>query len=98
MSIVVGLRKCDLKLLAGELGETVDDSHKLKDLKMMILANKEYDEECPKEWLNTITNERKEREENELRKRRNSDCRTETPKRNPNCRTKAPKRNSNGGT
>ncbi|GBL86034.1 hypothetical protein AVEN_89090-1 [Araneus ventricosus] len=33
----------------------------------MILASKEYDEECTKEWLNTIINERKEREENERR-------------------------------
>ncbi|GBO46908.1 hypothetical protein AVEN_124152-1 [Araneus ventricosus] len=32
----------------------------------MILASKEYEEECAKEWLNTIINERKEREENEL--------------------------------
>ncbi|GBM87581.1 hypothetical protein AVEN_246354-1 [Araneus ventricosus] len=45
----------------------VDDSHKLKDLKKMILASKEYDEERAKEWLNTIINERKEREENERR-------------------------------
>ncbi|GBO14315.1 hypothetical protein AVEN_223155-1 [Araneus ventricosus] len=34
----------------------------------MILASKEYDEESAKEWLNTIINERKEREENEIRK------------------------------
>ncbi|GBM23683.1 hypothetical protein AVEN_117423-1 [Araneus ventricosus] len=33
----------------------------------MILASKEYDEESAKEWLNTIINERKEREENERR-------------------------------
>ncbi|GBN30309.1 hypothetical protein AVEN_87014-1 [Araneus ventricosus] len=33
----------------------------------MILAIKEYDEESAKEWLNTIINERKEREENERR-------------------------------
>ncbi|GBM61465.1 hypothetical protein AVEN_96574-1 [Araneus ventricosus] len=63
MSIFAGARKCDLKLLAEELGETVNDSHKLKDLKKMILASKEYDEESAKEWLNTIINERIEREE-----------------------------------
>ncbi|GBM26502.1 hypothetical protein AVEN_206182-1 [Araneus ventricosus] len=33
----------------------------------MILASKEYGEESAKEWLNTIINERKEREENERR-------------------------------
>ncbi|GBM21335.1 hypothetical protein AVEN_149906-1 [Araneus ventricosus] len=66
MSIFAGARKCDLKILAEELGETVNDSHKLKDLKKMILASKEYDEESAKEWLNTIINERK-REENERR-------------------------------
>ncbi|GBN22651.1 hypothetical protein AVEN_237337-1 [Araneus ventricosus] len=67
MSIFAGARKYDLKILAEELGETVNDSHKLKDLKKMILASKEYDEESAKEWLNTIINERKEREENERR-------------------------------
>ncbi|GBM04210.1 hypothetical protein AVEN_175290-1 [Araneus ventricosus] len=67
MYIFAGARKCDLKILAEELGETVNDSHKLKDLKKMILAIKEYDEESAKEWLNTIINERKEREENERR-------------------------------
>ncbi|GBL88211.1 hypothetical protein AVEN_117795-1 [Araneus ventricosus] len=39
----------------------------MKDLKKMILASKEYDEESAKEWLNTLINERKEREENERR-------------------------------
>ncbi|GBL96000.1 hypothetical protein AVEN_199965-1 [Araneus ventricosus] len=68
MSIFAGARKCDLKILAEELGETVNDNHKLKDLKKMILTSKEYDEESAKEWLNTIINERKEREENEIRK------------------------------
>ncbi|GBM27168.1 hypothetical protein AVEN_207497-1 [Araneus ventricosus] len=67
MSIFAGARKCDIKILAEELEETVNDSHKLKDLKKMILANKEYDEESAKEWMNTIINERKEREENERR-------------------------------
>ncbi|GBO29842.1 hypothetical protein AVEN_132873-1 [Araneus ventricosus] len=67
MSIFAGARKCDLKILAEELGETVNDSHKLKDLKKMILASKEYDEESAKEWLNTIVNERKEREGNQRR-------------------------------
>ncbi|GBM16496.1 hypothetical protein AVEN_148885-1 [Araneus ventricosus] len=67
MSIFVGAKKCDIKILAEELGETVDDSHKLKDLKKMILACKEYDQESAKKWLNTIINERKEREENERR-------------------------------
>ncbi|GBL59990.1 hypothetical protein AVEN_44189-1 [Araneus ventricosus] len=70
MSIFTGARKCDLKILDEELGETwrsfVNDSHQLKDLKKMILASKEYDEESAKEWLNTIINERKEREENEF--------------------------------
>ncbi|GBN10810.1 hypothetical protein AVEN_239885-1 [Araneus ventricosus] len=68
MSIFVGARKCELKILAEEHGETFDDSHKLKDLKKMILSVKKYDEECSKEWLNTIINERKEREEDDLRK------------------------------
>ncbi|GBL88563.1 hypothetical protein AVEN_195580-1 [Araneus ventricosus] len=67
MYIFAGARKCDLKILAEELGETVNDNHKLKDLKKMILASKEYDEESAKEWLNTVLNERKEREENERR-------------------------------
>ncbi|GBN21822.1 hypothetical protein AVEN_154342-1 [Araneus ventricosus] len=67
MSIFTGARKYDLKILAEELGEMVNDSHKLKDLKKMILAGKEYDEGSAKEWLNTIINERKEREENERR-------------------------------
>ncbi|GBO34037.1 hypothetical protein AVEN_157287-1 [Araneus ventricosus] len=66
MFIFAGARKCDLKILAEELEEKVDDSHKLKDLKKMILASKVYDEDCDKEWLNTIINERKEREENDL--------------------------------
>ncbi|GBM23647.1 hypothetical protein AVEN_117396-1 [Araneus ventricosus] len=67
MSIFAGARKCDLKILAEELVETVNDSHKLKYLKKMILASKEYDEESAKEWLNAIINERKERKENERR-------------------------------
>ncbi|GBN17294.1 hypothetical protein AVEN_227672-1 [Araneus ventricosus] len=67
MSIFAGARKCDLKI-SEELGETVNDSHKLKNLKKIILASKEYDEESAKEWMNTIINERKEREENEIRK------------------------------
>ncbi|GBN40889.1 hypothetical protein AVEN_148242-1 [Araneus ventricosus] len=62
MSIFAGARKCDLKILAEELGEMVNDSHKLKDLKKIILASKECDEESAKEWMNTIINERKERE------------------------------------
>ncbi|GBM17972.1 hypothetical protein AVEN_71657-1 [Araneus ventricosus] len=62
MSIFAGARKCDLKILAEQLGETVNDSHKLKDLKKIILVSKEYDEESAKEWINTIINERKERE------------------------------------
>ncbi|GBN82946.1 hypothetical protein AVEN_24389-1 [Araneus ventricosus] len=62
MSIFAGARKCDLKIFAEELGETVNDSHKLKDLKKIILASKEYDEESAKERMNTIINERKERE------------------------------------
>ncbi|GBM57134.1 hypothetical protein AVEN_237375-1 [Araneus ventricosus] len=62
MSIFAGGRKCDLEILAEELGETVNVSHKLKDLKKMILANKEYDEESAKEWLNTVINEREENE------------------------------------
>ncbi|GBM79668.1 hypothetical protein AVEN_59161-1 [Araneus ventricosus] len=69
MSIFAGARKCDLKILAEELGETVNDSYKLKDLKKMILASKEYDEESAKEWMNTIINERKEREEIAERRR-----------------------------
>ncbi|GBN16387.1 hypothetical protein AVEN_231928-1 [Araneus ventricosus] len=67
MSIFAGERKCDLKIWAEELRETVNDGHKLKDLKKIILASKEYDEESAKEWMNTIINERKEREENERR-------------------------------
>ncbi|GBL97568.1 hypothetical protein AVEN_163013-1 [Araneus ventricosus] len=67
MSNFAGARKCDLKILTEELGEKVNDSHKLTDLKKIILANKEFDEECAKEWLNTIMNERKEKEENERR-------------------------------
>ncbi|GBM08628.1 hypothetical protein AVEN_52465-1 [Araneus ventricosus] len=63
MSIFGGEKKFDLKILAEELGEKVDDSHKLKDLKKMILASKEYDENCAKDCLNTIKNERKEIEE-----------------------------------
>ncbi|GBM09863.1 hypothetical protein AVEN_241195-1 [Araneus ventricosus] len=63
MSIFTGARKCDLKILAEELGETVNDSHKLKDLKKIILASKEYDEESSKEWMNTIINERKRQDE-----------------------------------
>ncbi|GBM14550.1 hypothetical protein AVEN_152718-1 [Araneus ventricosus] len=69
MSIFAGARKCDLKILAEELGETVNDSHKLKDLKKIILASKEYDEESAKEWMNTIINERKERDEFAERRR-----------------------------
>ncbi|GBM07785.1 hypothetical protein AVEN_33081-1 [Araneus ventricosus] len=63
MSIFAGARKYDLKILAEEHGETVNDSHKLKDLKKIILASKEYDEESAKEWMNAIINERKEKEE-----------------------------------
>ncbi|GBN91866.1 hypothetical protein AVEN_202452-1, partial [Araneus ventricosus] len=69
MSIFAGARKCDLKILAEELGETVNDSYKLKDLKKIILATKEYDEESAKEWMNTIINERKEKEEIAERRR-----------------------------
>ncbi|GBL93241.1 hypothetical protein AVEN_127638-1, partial [Araneus ventricosus] len=67
MSVFAGARKCYLKILAEELGETVNDNHKLKDLKKIILASKEYEEESAKEWMNTIINERKEREKNERR-------------------------------
>ncbi|GBN15010.1 hypothetical protein AVEN_114327-1 [Araneus ventricosus] len=68
MSIFAGARKCDLKILAEEIGQTVNDSHKLKDLKKMFLVSKEYGEESAKEWWNMIINERKEREEKEIRK------------------------------
>ncbi|GBO15706.1 hypothetical protein AVEN_223213-1 [Araneus ventricosus] len=78
MSVFNGARKCDLKILAEELGETVQDSHKLKDLKKIILASKEYDEESAKEWMNTIINERKEIEEN---KRRNEEIQVSEQKR-----------------
>ncbi|GBM52644.1 hypothetical protein AVEN_68329-1 [Araneus ventricosus] len=67
MSIFAGARKCDLKIMAEEFGEKFDDSHESKDLKKLILASKEYDEECAKEWLITIINKRKERDENERR-------------------------------
>ncbi|GBN22515.1 hypothetical protein AVEN_187820-1 [Araneus ventricosus] len=67
MSIFNESRKCDSKILAEELGENVDDSHKLKDMKKMILANKKYGEDCANEWLNMIINERKKRDENERR-------------------------------
>ncbi|GBN72090.1 hypothetical protein AVEN_124854-1 [Araneus ventricosus] len=80
MSIFAGARKCHLKILAEKLGETVNDCHKLKDLKKMIMASKEYDEESAKELLNTIINERKEREENESRKE--EIARTENARRN----------------
>ncbi|GBN32790.1 hypothetical protein AVEN_181178-1 [Araneus ventricosus] len=69
MCIFAGASKSDLKILAEELGETVNDSHKLKDLKKIILASKEYDEESAKEWMNTIINERKEKEEIAERRR-----------------------------
>ncbi|GBM44738.1 hypothetical protein AVEN_103201-1 [Araneus ventricosus] len=69
MSIFAGARKCDFKILAEELGETVNDSHKLKYLKKIILESKEYDEEIAKEWMNTIINERKEKEEIAERRR-----------------------------
>nr|GBL65413.1 hypothetical protein AVEN_259502-1 [Araneus ventricosus]GBL65436.1 hypothetical protein AVEN_115477-1 [Araneus ventricosus] len=49
MSIFAAARKCDLKILAEEFGEKVDDNHKLKHFKKMILASKEYDEESTKE-------------------------------------------------
>ncbi|GBM58925.1 hypothetical protein AVEN_80723-1 [Araneus ventricosus] len=72
MSIFAGARKCDLKILAEELRETVKDRHKLKDLKKMILASKEYDEERAKKWLNTKRQEgiaeRRRQEEIEQRK------------------------------
>ncbi|GBL65407.1 hypothetical protein AVEN_204454-1 [Araneus ventricosus] len=48
MSIFAAARKCDLKILAEEFGEKVDDNHKLKHFKKMILASKEYDEESTK--------------------------------------------------
>ncbi|GBN14267.1 hypothetical protein AVEN_174909-1 [Araneus ventricosus] len=47
----------------------VNDSHKLKDLKKINLASKEYDKENAKEWMNTIINERKEKEEIAERRR-----------------------------
>ncbi|GBM29611.1 hypothetical protein AVEN_130089-1 [Araneus ventricosus] len=75
MFIFAGARKCDFKILAEELGETVNDSHKLNDLKKIILASKEYDEESAKEWMNTIINERKEREENEIRQQETAERR-----------------------
>ncbi|GBO11349.1 hypothetical protein AVEN_218457-1 [Araneus ventricosus] len=48
---------------------TVNDSHKLKELKKIILTSKEYDEESAKEWMNMIINERKEKEEIAERRR-----------------------------
>ncbi|GBM11069.1 hypothetical protein AVEN_259760-1 [Araneus ventricosus] len=102
MSVFVGARKCDLKILAQELGQKVDDSHKLKDLKKLILARKEYDGECAKEWLNTVIVERKEKEEDERRKeeiqiverkRQEEIAEQRPPRRNPNCRTKTPRSN-----
>ncbi|KFM72496.1 Retrovirus-related Pol polyprotein from transposon 17.6, partial [Stegodyphus mimosarum] len=69
MSIFGKAKKCDLRILAEELGEDVNESYKMCDLKKIILASKEYDEECAKEWLNIIINERKEKEETEERKR-----------------------------
>ncbi|GBM33406.1 hypothetical protein AVEN_72258-1 [Araneus ventricosus] len=69
MSIFAGARKCYLKILAEELGETVNDSHKLENLKKIILTCKEYEEQSAKEWMKTIINERKEREEIAERRR-----------------------------
>ena len=70
MSIFANARKCDLKVLAEELGEEINDRHKISDLKKIILASKEYDEECVKDWLKTIVDERKEKEEKEVEENR----------------------------
>ncbi|GBM40313.1 hypothetical protein AVEN_23879-1 [Araneus ventricosus] len=71
MSIFAGARKCDLQILAEELGETVNDSHKLKDLKKMILASKmkeEYEERKRKEEQEYEERKRKEEYEEPKRK------------------------------
>ncbi|GBM47286.1 hypothetical protein AVEN_83609-1 [Araneus ventricosus] len=67
MSIFAGARKCDLKILAEKLGETVNDSNKLKDLKKMILASKEQEEIDEQKRQEEIA-ERRHQEEIELRK------------------------------
>ncbi|GBN16413.1 hypothetical protein AVEN_256444-1 [Araneus ventricosus] len=95
MFIFGGPKKCDLKILAEELVEKVDDSHKLKDLKKMILAPKEYDEECAKEWLNTIINERKEKEEIQERRRQAEIAERKLQEKIQISRTETSRRNSN---
>ncbi|GBM51843.1 hypothetical protein AVEN_8706-1 [Araneus ventricosus] len=65
MSIFAGARKCDLKILAEELGKTVNDSHKLKDLKKR--KGREENERRNKEIQ---MEERRRKEEQEVAERR----------------------------
>ncbi|KFM71123.1 hypothetical protein X975_02398, partial [Stegodyphus mimosarum] len=62
-------RKEDLQNLATELGVQVTADLKIVDLKQKIIESRDYDEVFVKEVLNTIIEERKEKEEREERKR-----------------------------
>ncbi|GBM16584.1 hypothetical protein AVEN_256366-1 [Araneus ventricosus] len=73
MSIFAGARKCDLKILAEELGETVNDSHKLKDLKKMILESKERQDEIAEQRRQDEIAERRRQDEIQIAEQKRQD-------------------------
>ncbi|KFM74721.1 hypothetical protein X975_11468, partial [Stegodyphus mimosarum] len=75
MSFLGRARKEDLQNLATELGVQVTADLKIVDLKQKIIESRDYDEVFVKEVLNTIIEDRKEREEREERRRQEEERR-----------------------
>lgn len=58
-------KKDDLKLIAVELGESVNPDDRIIDLKNLIINSENYDEDFVKELLSTVIADRTVREERE---------------------------------
>ncbi|UYV61524.1 hypothetical protein LAZ67_1005160 [Cordylochernes scorpioides] len=74
------VKKCDLSKLAYELGEVVPPESRIVDLKHLILNSKSYEEEFPKQLLETLIEEREQTERAE-RERMEQTARTEQAER-----------------
>ncbi|KFM75301.1 Stress response protein nst1, partial [Stegodyphus mimosarum] len=81
MSFLGRARKEDLQNLATELGVQVTADLKIVDLKQKIIESRDYDEVFVKEVLNTIIEDRKEREEREERRRQEEERRRQEEER-----------------
>ncbi|GBN48311.1 hypothetical protein AVEN_168895-1 [Araneus ventricosus] len=66
MSFLAKARKCDLEILATELGAQVERNMKVIDLKELITTHKNYEETFVKDMLDTIMTEKAEKKTKEL--------------------------------